>query len=80
MIKPKIHAEDLTIFLVSGLILFSYGLYALFPFDKNHKTARIFCLYTIQGFSFCRVSYCIQYESLNFMEMLAVRAFRPSLL
>ena len=29
MIKPKIHAEDLTIFLVSGLILFSYGLYAL---------------------------------------------------
>ena len=57
-----------------------YGLSALYPFDKNLKTARVLCLHTIQGFSFCYVSYCIWYEGLNFMGMLAVRAFQPSLL
>lgn len=41
MIKPKIHAEDLTIFLVSGLILFSYGLYALNGYGNHDDIYRM---------------------------------------
>ena len=45
MIKPKIHAEDLTIFLVSGLILFSYGLYAILrtKFEQILRLKPLFC-------------------------------------